>query len=102
MTLATALDRLRRDPTIQRRALLRTIGITVLVTALVTVILTVMALTSSASTADRLAAAGDVLVGATLLLAAIAALVALLAYAVDRNSRSATQCRILPLLPPGP
>ena len=52
-------------------------------TTLATVILTVLALTSSASTADRLAAAGDVLVGATLLLAAIAALVALLAYAVS-------------------
>src|SRR5262249_33925546 len=48
-----------------------------------TVILTYKALTSHASTADRLVAAGDVLVGATLLLAAIAALVALLAYAAS-------------------
>jgi hypothetical protein len=47
------------------------------------VILTIRALTSSADLADRLAAAGDVLVGATLLLAAVAAVVALLAYAVS-------------------
>jgi hypothetical protein len=84
--LAAALDRLRRDSTFQRRVLLRTIGIAVLVATLATVLLTVMALTSSASTADRLAAAGDVLVGATLLLAVIAALVALLAYAVSTGT----------------
>jgi hypothetical protein len=84
--LAAALDRLRRDSTLQRRVLLRTIGIAVLVATLATVILTAMALTSSASTADRLAAAGDVLVGATLLLAVIAALVALLAYAVSTGA----------------
>ncbi len=77
-----AFDGLRRNRARGRRVLLRTIGITVAVTAVVRVILTALAPTSSASTADRLAAAGDVLVGATLLLAAIAAVVALLAYAV--------------------
>ena len=51
-----AVDGLRRDPARERRVLLRTIGITV--AAVVTVILTALALTSSASTADRLAAAG--------------------------------------------
>ncbi len=45
-------------------------------------ILTVLALSSFTTTADRLTAAGDVLVAATLFLAAIAAVVALLAYAV--------------------
>jgi hypothetical protein len=49
----------------------------------VTAILSPRALTLSANTADRLTAAGDVLAGVTLLLAAIAALVALLAYAVS-------------------
>lgn len=83
---ARALDDLRRDPARGRRVLLWTIGITVAATAVVTVIFTVMALSSSASTADRLAAAGDVLVGATLLLAAIAAVVALLAYAVSTGT----------------
>jgi len=68
---------------LQRRILLSTIAIAVVVTMLVTMILTIAALTSHANTADRLAAAGDVLVGATLLLAIIAALVALLAYAVS-------------------
>lgn len=77
---------MRRDPARGRRVLLWTIGITVIATAVVTVILTVLALSSSASTADKLAAAGDVLVGATLLLAAIAAMVALLAYAVSTGS----------------
>jgi hypothetical protein len=81
--IATALDRLHRDSTFRRRALLRTIGIAVGVTTLIAVILTVVALTSPGNAADRLAAAGDVLVGATLLLAVIAALVALLAYAVS-------------------
>jgi hypothetical protein len=80
---ASALDGLRRDPGRGRSVLLRTIGIAVAVITVATVILTVLALSSSASTADKLEAAGDVLVGATLLLAAIAAVVALLAYAVS-------------------
>jgi len=81
--LAKALDRLRHDSGFRRLALLGTTGVAVAVIILVTVVFTVLALTSSADSADRLAAAGDVLVGATLLLAAIAAIVALLAYAVS-------------------
>jgi hypothetical protein len=50
---------------------------------LATAVLVTIALSSSASVADRLAAAADVFAGATLLLAIIAALVALLAYAVS-------------------
>lgn len=81
-----ALDALRRDPARGRSVLLRTIGISVAAITVVTVVLTVLALSSSASTGDKLAAAGDVLVGATLLLAGIAAVVALLAYAVSTGS----------------
>jgi hypothetical protein len=77
------LDDLRRDPARGRKVLLRTIGIAVAATAVVTVFLTVLALSFVVGTADKLAAVGDVLVGATLLLAAIAAVVALLAYAVS-------------------
>jgi hypothetical protein len=77
------LDRVRHDSQLRRKVFLGTTGAAVAVITTITVILTFLALTSSANTADRLAAAGDVLVGATLLLAAIAALVALLAYAVS-------------------
>ena len=80
---AKALDRLRGDSAHRRRMLLRMIGIAVAVITLATVILTAMVLTTSESTADRLVAAGDILVGATLLLGVVAALVALLAYAVS-------------------
>lgn len=82
-SLAKTFDRLLCDAGLRRRTFLRATGVAVLIVVLVTVILTVLALTSSAGTADRLAAAGDVLVGATLLLAAIAAIVALVAYAVS-------------------
>jgi hypothetical protein len=80
------LDDLRRDPGRGRLVLLRTIGITIAATAVFTVVLTALALTLFTSTADRLVAAGDVLVGATLLLAAIAAVVALLAYALSTGA----------------
>jgi hypothetical protein len=63
--------------------LLLSIGTIVAVATLAVVILTAIALESSASLADRLAAVGDVLVGATLFFAIIAALLALLAYAVS-------------------
>jgi hypothetical protein len=80
---AKALDRLRSDSRLRRRALLYTFGAAVSITAVVTVILTVIVLSSSASSTDRLAAVGDVLMGATLFLAVIAAVVALLAYAIS-------------------
>jgi hypothetical protein len=81
-----ALDDFQFNPAVRRRALLRTIWITVAATAMVSAAFTVLVLSSSASTADRLAAAGDVLVGATLLLAAIAAVVAVLVYAVSTGT----------------
>jgi hypothetical protein len=81
--LARVLNRMRRDSALGRMVLLGTTAAVVAVITLATVILTIIALTSSTDTANRLAAVGDVLVGATLLLAAIAALVALLAYAVS-------------------
>jgi hypothetical protein len=81
--LPAVLKRLRFDPSYRRRIFLVGTGTTIAVTMLVTAILTVIALTSTASTADRIALEGDVLVGETLLLAVIAALVALLAYAVS-------------------
>jgi hypothetical protein len=84
--LAGFLDRIRHDSRLRRKVFLGTTGAAVAVITIITVILTVLALISSAGTANRLAAAGDVLVGATLLLAAIAALVALLAYAVSTGA----------------
>lgn len=81
--LPAVLKRLRFDPSYRRRTFLVGTGTTIAVTMFVTAILTVIALTSTASTADRIALEGDVLVGETLLLAVIAALVALLAYAVS-------------------
>jgi hypothetical protein len=84
--LTRFLDRLRNDSQLRRKVFLGATVTAVAVVTLITVILTVLALTSSADTADRLAAAGDVLVGATLLLAAVAALVALLAYAVSTGA----------------
>jgi hypothetical protein len=83
---ARIFRRLRQNPARGRKVLLRTIGIAVAVTSLVTVVLAVLALTFVAGAADKLAAVGDVLVGATLLLAAIAAVVALLAYAVSTGA----------------
>ncbi len=84
--LAKALDRMRLDSRFLRLALLSTIGALALAIMLATAFFTDRALTSSASTTDRLAAATAVLTGATLLLAVIAALVALLAYAVSTGT----------------
>ena len=81
--LPAVLKRLRLDPSYRRRTFLVGTGSTIAVTMLVTAILTFIALTSTANTADRIALEGDDLVGETLLLAVIAALVALLAYAVS-------------------
>jgi hypothetical protein len=77
------LRRWYRDAVSRRRFWLIAGGVAIVVIVpVVTAILTALALTSNANTADRLAAAGDVLVGATLLLAVAAALVALRAYVV--------------------
>jgi hypothetical protein len=72
-----------QDPGTDRLVILGMAGTAVAVTTLAAVILTVIFLTSSADLADRMAEAGVVFAGATLLLAAIAAIVALLAYAVS-------------------
>jgi hypothetical protein len=76
------LGRWRKDSVAQWRFLLRLGGAAIVVIVPVSAILTALALTSRADTADRLAAAGDVLVGATLLLGLAAALVALLGFMV--------------------
>lgn len=76
-------DRMRSDPGFRRSALLGGTGAAVAVIMLAAVIVIVVALTSSAGLADRLAEAGVALGGATLLLAAVAAVVALLAYAAS-------------------
>jgi hypothetical protein len=85
-TPAMIFGHLRRNPARGRKVLLQTIGIAVAATAVISVVLTVLALTFISGTADKLAAVGDVLVGATLLLAGIAAVVALLAYAVSTGA----------------
>jgi hypothetical protein len=77
------LDRLRRDPGFRRRVMLYGFGASVGTITLVTVIFAVLIVSSSGNYADRLAAVGDVLVGATLLLVVVAAVVGLLAYAVS-------------------
>ena len=66
----------------RRRFLLRIGGAAIVIIVPVSAILTALALTSKENSADRLAAAGDVLVGATLLLGVAAALVTLLAFMV--------------------
>ena len=64
----------------RRRFLLRIGAAAIVVIVPVSAILTALALTSRANTTDRLTAAGDVLVGATLVLGFAAALVTLLAF----------------------
>lgn len=80
------LRRWRNDAVSRWRFLLRLGVAAIVVIVPVSAILTALALTSKANTADRLAAAGDVLVGATLLLGLAAALVALLAFMVTAGA----------------
>ena len=82
-TFAKALGRFRGNPVLLRKVFLRTAVAAVAVTIVITVILAALALTAHADLADRMAEAGAVFTGATLLLAIIAAVVALLAYAVS-------------------
>jgi hypothetical protein len=79
----TFLYRMNHNSGFQRRVLLRFTGAAVGGIVMISAILIIIALSSSASSPDRLAAAGDLLTGATFLLAVIAAIVALLAYAVS-------------------
>jgi hypothetical protein len=76
----TMLKRRRSDGPAQLRFLFQLGGAAILVIVPLSAILTALALTSNADSADRLAAAGDVLVGATLLLGLAAALVTLFAF----------------------
>jgi hypothetical protein len=77
---STIFRRWRKDAVFQWGFLFRLGAAAIVVIVPVSAILTALALTSSADSADRLAAAGDVLVGATLLLGLAAALVTLLAF----------------------
>jgi hypothetical protein len=74
------LRRWRNDGPAQLRLLFLLGGAAVVFIVPVSAILTALALTSNADSADRLAAVGDVLVGATLLLGLAAALVTLFAF----------------------
>jgi hypothetical protein len=74
------LRRWNNDAVFRRRFVLGSGVAAIVVIVPVTATLTALALTSNANIADRLTAAGDVLVGATLLLGAAAALVTLLAF----------------------
>lgn len=80
------LDRLSTDPAAGRKWFLVWTGTATAGVTLAAAVLAALALTSSGDMADRAALAGAVVGGATLLLAAIAAVVALLAYAVSTGS----------------
>jgi len=82
----TCVNRLAEDPALRRRAFLGVTAAAAAGTLLVTVILMILALTARAELADRMAEAAVVISGATLLLALIAAVVALLAYAVSTGT----------------
>jgi hypothetical protein len=82
----TRISRPARDLVPRRRVFLGAIAATTAGTLLATVILMILALTARASLADRMAESAVVIAGATLLLAIIAALVALLAYAVTTGA----------------
>jgi hypothetical protein len=96
MKLGGTLDRLRSDPVAFRKLLLRSFGGATVLTGLAAVILFLVALTSSESLADRLAWAAVVFAGTTLLLAGIAAVVALLAYAVSTGLPDIQLCMRFP------
>ena len=82
----TRINRLAEDPALRRRVFLCVTAAATAGTLLVTVILMVLALTARANLADQMAETTVVIAGATLLLAIIAALVALLAYAVSTGA----------------
>jgi hypothetical protein len=78
-----ALHHLRDNPVLRRKVFLLATGAAGALTIVITVILTALAWTAKADLADRVAEAGAIFAGAALFLAAIAAVVALLAYAVS-------------------
>jgi hypothetical protein len=75
--------RIREDSRYRRRILLGGTGAGIGAVTLLAAAFTVTTLAGRGDAANRLAAAGDILVAATFVLAVIAALVALLAYAVS-------------------
>jgi len=82
----TRINRLAQDPTLRRHVFLGATAAAAVGTLLATVILMILALTARANLADRMAETAVVIAGATLLLAIIAAVVALLAYAVSTGA----------------
>src|SRR6204780_852434 len=77
---STILRRWRKDAVFQWGFLFLLGGASLVVIVPISAILIALVLTSGLDSADRLAAVGDVLVGATLLLGLAAALVTLLAF----------------------
>jgi len=88
------------DPALRRNGLLAASGIAVVMVLASAMIGTLLALTSSADLEDRLAEAGVIFGGVTLLLAAVAAVVALLAYAVSTGLPDLQLCVRFPFSSP--
>jgi hypothetical protein len=78
----SAVSRFRVTSSSQRKFQLAGIAIVILAVALAAVAICIAIAGSSSDLPDRVAEMGDVIAGATLLLAVVAAVVALLAYAV--------------------
>lgn len=76
------LPDLRKDSRFRRLALLGCVFIVILFIALLAAIAVLVTMLKTASLSDRLVEVGDILAGATLVLTIVAALVAVLAYAV--------------------
>jgi hypothetical protein len=75
-----------RDAQIRRRVILWSIGTSIIIVTLAAMAFAALALTSFNHVADRFAGAGAVVGAAAMLLAVIAALVSLLAYALSTGS----------------
>lgn len=80
------LDQLEQDSRIKRYVQLGSIIFAIAAVAAAAMVLTLLALSAREATADRYAAVGAVFAGAAFFLAIIAAVVALLAYAVSTGS----------------
>ena len=81
--VARILDAFRGTPVQRRKILLTATWLAVGAVMVVALVLAILSLTATADLADRMAEVGAVFAGAALLLAAIAAAVALLAYTVS-------------------
>ena len=93
----TRINRLAQDPALRRHVFLGATAAATAGTLSTTVILMILALTARANLADRMAETAVVIAGATLLLAIIAAVVALLAYAVSTGAPDIDMSIRLPL-----